>query len=99
MKKIIAIAVFSVAGILATTTASAQTAPRAQYQTVLYSVPPVAVMTVCYVNGVNYPVDFNNVIWGQNGFGVWFAIGRIVATPNGLIAVRSDGLQFAAVCQ
>jgi hypothetical protein len=99
MKKIIAIAVFAVAGILATTTASAQTAPLAHYQTVQSSVPPVAVMTVCYINGVNYPVDFNNVIWGQNGYGIWFTIGRIVATPNGLIAVRADGMQFAAACR
>jgi hypothetical protein len=98
MKKMIAIAVFAAAGILATTPASAQTAPRAHYQTVQSSTPPVAVMTTCFVNGVNYPVDFNNVIWGLNGYGIWVTIGRIVPTPNGPMAV-SGAWRYAALCQ
>jgi len=99
MKKMIAIAVFAVAGILATTTASAQTAPRAHYQTVQYGAPPVAVMTTCFVNGANYQVDFNYRIWDINGYGNWFVIGRIQPTPNGPVAIRTDGFRFPAACQ
>jgi hypothetical protein len=66
---------------------------------VQYSVPPVPVMTVCEVNGVDYQVDFGYRIWAVNGVGGWFVIGRIQTTPLGLIAVRIDGTQYPAVCE
>jgi hypothetical protein len=97
MKSMIAAAMFSVAGLLLTASASAQT-PQAHYQTVQASVPPVPVMTVCYVNGVNYPVDYSYRIWGTNAAGVWVVIGKINMTPNGPVAVGL-GQAYPAACQ
>jgi hypothetical protein len=102
MKRLIAVAVamFVVAGCLSTESAEARTFTPAHFLTVQYGVPPVPVMTVCYVNGVNYQVDYGYRIWAVNTYGGWVIIGRIVIEPNGaIIAVRLDGLRFAALCQ
>ena len=99
MKRIILVALFVVAGLIAARNAGAQTLTQGHFQTIQYAVPPVPVMTVCTVNGVDYQIDFNYRIWGVNNFGRWFVIGRIVTMPYGPIAVRNDGVRFPAVCQ
>jgi curli biogenesis system outer membrane secretion channel CsgG len=70
----------------------------AHYQTAQYAVPPSPVMTVCNVNGVDYQIDYSNRIWAINSFGNWFVLGRIVNTPNGTLAIRTDGARFPASC-
>ncbi len=52
--------------------------------------PPVATHT-CTFNGVAYPVDQYENIWGRNAYGRWVVIGRIVCGPNGCFAVMADG--------
>jgi hypothetical protein len=99
MKRIIAIALVTAAGFFATGSSEAQTAQHGHYQTVQYAVPPVPVMTVCEVNGVDYQIDYGYRIWGVNAYGRWFVIGRIVTTPSGPIAIRNDGVRYPAVCQ
>lgn len=99
MKRMIAIALFAVAGLIATGSAAAETPQQGHYQTIQHSVPPVPVMTVCEVNGVNYPVDYTYRIWAVNGYGGWFVIGRIVTTPTGPIAIRDDGVRYPAACE
>lgn len=99
MKRMMAIALLGVAGFLLTKGAPAQEFGQAHMQLVQYSGPPVSVMTMCYVNGVNYPVDYSSRIWGVNGYGTWFVIGRIVNNGYGTVAVRNDGMQFPATCQ
>lgn len=85
---------------LLTRTATAQIRhdPPYGYRYVQYVAMPVLTNS-CEVNGVVYGVDANSRIWAQNALGRWFIMGRIIATPNGYIAVRNDGVQFPAVCQ
>jgi hypothetical protein len=99
MKRMIAIALFVVAGFIATGNATAETSQQGHLQTIQYSVPPVPVMTVCEVNGVDYQVDYNYRIWAVNGYGRWFVIGRITTTPTGAIAIRNDGARYPAACE
>ncbi len=101
MKRIFAVlvfAMFAVASFISGKEASAQPARPGHYETVQYAVPPVAVMIVCNVNGVDYPVDFNYRVWGVNGDGTWFVVGRIFATPAGSVAVANNRLRFSAAC-
>ena len=72
--------------------------PAARVETTQYAVPPVRIMIVCNVNGVDYQVDYSYLIWGVNAFGNWFVIGRIVSTANGMIAIRADGVRHPATC-
>jgi hypothetical protein len=51
------------------------------------------------VNGVDYQVDYGYRIWAVNYAGAWFVIGRIVNTPYGTIAARTDGTRYTAMCQ
>lgn len=100
MKRLIAVAtvMLVVAGFLSTERAEARTMAPAHFVTVQYLVPPVPVMTVCYVNGVNYQVDYQSRIWTL-GPGGWFIIGRIAVLADGTtIAIRTDGLRFPAAC-
>jgi hypothetical protein len=99
MKWMIAIALFAVAILIATGSAAAETPQQAYYQTILYSVPPVPVMEMCFVNGVNYPVGYSYRIWAAYGYGGWVVIGKITNTPNGTIAVRNHLVSFPAFCQ
>jgi|HubBroStandDraft_2_1064218.scaffolds.fasta_scaffold584123_1 hypothetical protein len=99
MKRIAAFVLLAVTSLTTTQNASAQPGQHPHYQTVQYTVPPVAVRTVCNVNGVDYPVDFGSRIWGRNAYDQWFVIGRIVATPTGYVGVRLDGVTFPAFCQ
>ncbi len=102
MKRLIGVAIsmLVIAGILSAQQADARTFTEAHFLTVQYGVPPVPVMTTCFVNGVNYEVDYGYRIWAVNTYGGWVIIGRIVIQPNGTtIAVRLDGVQFAAACQ
>lgn len=62
-----------------------------------YSQPPVAVAAIYLVNGVNYPVDYAGGIWPHDAWGAWFVIGHIEHTAYGDIAVRNDGMRFAAL--
>lgn len=99
MKKIMMLTPLVFAASLLTGTAVAQTrhdVPR--YQDVQYAPAPTFTNS-CEVNGVVYGVDAYSRIWTQNGLGQWFIIGRIIATPNGYIAVRNDGARFPAACQ
>jgi hypothetical protein len=98
MKKLLVFALFVGMSLMAGRNASAQNV-RPRYQTIQYTVPPVPIQAVCNVNGVNYPVDFGSHIWGRNDYDEWFVIGQIVATPNGYVAVRLDGVRFRAFCQ
>jgi hypothetical protein len=98
MINMIAFALFTVAASFSSADASALSSNTAHYNAVQYSVPPVPVMSVCNVNGVDYQVDYSYRIWGINGVGNWFVIGRIVNTAYGTIAVRNDGTRFPASC-
>lgn len=98
MINMIALALFTVVGSLSGGTAPALSSNTAHYKTVQYSVPPVPVMTVCNVNGVDYQVDYSYRIWALNAVGNWFIIGRIVNTSYGTIAVRNDGVRYPASC-
>lgn len=99
MIDMIGFALFTVASLSSNGHASEIPSNPPHYQTVQYALPPVPVMTVCNVNGVDYQVDYSYRIWGVSAFGRWFVIGRIVNTPNGTVAVRNDGLQFPASCE
>jgi hypothetical protein len=98
MKWMIAIALLAVAGSLPTKSASAQRPNTAHYQSIQYTVPPVPIMGVCNVNGVDYQVDYNHRIWAVNAYGNWFVIGRIVSNAYGTIAIRNDGTRYPASC-
>jgi hypothetical protein len=99
MKWMSVIVVLAIAGFISTKGAAAHSPQEGHYQTVQYAGPPVPVMTICNVNGVDYQVDYGYRIWGVNNIGQWFVIGRIVSTPNGPIGVRNDGMRFPASCQ
>jgi hypothetical protein len=99
MKRILAIALVIVGSLASIKAVSAQRPQSGHYETVQFGVPPVPVMTVCEVNGVDYQVDYSYRIWGVNGYERWFVIGRIVVTPEGPIAIRLDGARFPAACQ
>ena len=88
MVKILAIAMWAAAGFLPARSASAVT-PTAHV--IQYSLPPVAVMMVCNINGVKYPVDYSNLIWGKNGEGNWLIIGQMVYTAYGPVAYSRGG--------
>lgn len=98
MKWMIAIALLAVAGFLPTRSAQALQPNHAHYQLVQYTVPPVSVMTVCTVAGVNYYVDYSYRIWGVNAYGNWAVLGRIASSAYGTIAIRNDGTYFYASC-
>ncbi|WP_263350429.1 hypothetical protein [Acidicapsa acidisoli] len=98
INNMIALALFTVVGPFSSGDAPALSSPAAHYQTAQYAVPPVPVMTVCNVNGVDYQVDYSYQIWGVNAFGNWFVIGRIVRTAYGTIAIRTDGVRYPAAC-
>jgi hypothetical protein len=99
MRKIMMLALLVCAASLLTGAAAAQTRRDApHYQYVQYVAAPVLTNS-CLVNGVVYGVDANSSIWAQDAYGRWFIMGRIVATPNGYIAVRNDGVRFPASCQ
>jgi len=93
----ITVALLLVAGSLTTKSAAALDVDPAHYQLVQYSLPPVPVMDTCYVNGVNYPVDYSYRIWGTNAAGLWVMIGTINITPAGTIAV-TFGQSYPAIC-
>jgi hypothetical protein len=99
MKRIHAISLLAAAGFIAAKGAAAQPQQQGHYLTIQYVAPPVPVMTLCNVRGVNYPIDYNYQIWGVNNLGQWFTIGQIVSTPAGTIAVRNDGARFPASCE
>ncbi len=88
MMKILAIAMLAAAGFLPARSASAVT-PKAHV--IHYLLPPVAVMMVCNVNGVNYPVDYSSQIWGRNREGSWLIIGQMVYTAYGPVAYSRGG--------
>ena len=98
MIDMIAFALFTVAGLFSNGQGIQIPDRQAHYEAVQYSAPPVPVMTVCNVNGVNYQVDYDYRIWDVNALGNWFVIGRIVNTAYGTIAVRRDGTRFPANC-
>jgi hypothetical protein len=98
MIKMIALVLFAVAGTFSSGAAPSLSTPTAHFQTVQFAVPPVPVMTVCNVNGVDYQVDYSYRIWGINALGNWFVVGRIVNTAYGTIAIRTDGVRFPATC-
>ncbi len=95
MKKSIAIALILVAGALTSMSASAERFNRASLMEVGFAVPPAAM--VCTVNGVDYPVDYNNVIWGTNAYGYWVTLGRIRNYGYGTVAVTPSGT-YGAYC-
>jgi hypothetical protein len=98
MINLIALSLFTVAASLSNGNDRALPASAPHYERVQYSVPPVPVMTVCNVNGVDYQVDYSYRIWGINAVGNWFVIGRIVNTSYGTIAIRTDGVRYPASC-
>jgi hypothetical protein len=98
MINMIALALFTLVGSFSNGDAPAPSSSIAHYQTAQYAVPPVPVMTVCNVNGVDYQVDYSYRIWGINAVGNWFVIGRIVNTSYGTIAIRNDGVRYPASC-
>jgi hypothetical protein len=99
MRKIMILTSLVLAASLAKGTAMAQTRYDAsRYQDVQYVAAPVFTDS-CEVNGVVYGVDAYSRIWAQNAVGGWFVIGRILAVPNGYIAIRNDGVRYPAVCQ
>ena len=88
MMKILAIVMLAAAGFLPARSASADP-PKAHV--IQYSLPPVAVKMVCKVNGVNYPVDYSNLIWGKNREGNWLIFGQMVYTAYGPVAYSRGG--------
>jgi len=99
MKRILAIALFAVGSLASIKAVSAQQLQQGHYEMAQYGAPPVPVMSICEIKGVGYQVDYNYRIWGVNGYGQWIVLGRIVVTPDGLIATRLDGARFSATCQ
>jgi hypothetical protein len=97
MKRKIAIAMLVVAGLLAARSASADNTAQAHFELAQYTAPPVPVMDMCNVNGVNYPVDYSYRIWGTNVAGVWVVIGSIRITPTGPVAI-GFGQAYPAIC-
>ena len=98
MKWMIAIALFAVAILIATGSAAAETPQQAYYQTILYSVPPVPVMEMCFVNGVNYPVGYSYRIWAAYGYGGWVVIGKMNEKHwSAVITRRSDNVRIISV--
>jgi hypothetical protein len=95
MKKSIAIALIFAAGALTSMSASAERSNHVQLLEVGYGMPPTAMM--CTVNGVAYPVDYNNVIWGSNAYGNWVVLGRIQNYGYGPVAVTPYG-NYGAYC-
>jgi len=98
MDKMFTLALFAVAGTLSVAAVPSLSSSAAHSQALQYAVPPVPVMMVCNVNGVDYQVDYSYQIWGINALGNWFVIGRIINTPNGTLAIRTDGVRFPAAC-
>jgi len=97
MKKILAIAILAVAGLLPARSASLVT-PKTYFLTTRSSGPPVTVMVVCSVNGVNYPVDFALNIWARLPPNEeWMIIGQLVFTTRGPVAY-SRGIYYPASC-
>jgi hypothetical protein len=52
------------------------------------ALPPVAIKMYCAIEGRDYPVDTEDIIWGRGGSGDWSPVGIIEQTRFGLIARR-----------
>jgi hypothetical protein len=74
------IAVFSEANLIPTCGHSTRGDGETDPAPVEAEEPPVAIMGLCEVNGIDYPIDFNFQIWQRKGCGQWAAIGRVLAT-------------------
>lgn len=74
------IAMFSEASLIPTCAQSKPRANAASERSAQPETPPVPIMNLCEVNGVDYPIDFNHQIWDRSGCGQWAAIGRVLAT-------------------
>jgi hypothetical protein len=98
MINMIALSLFTAVASFSNGNPTALPSNAAHYQTAQYALPPVPLMTVCNVNGVDYQVDSSYRIWGINAVGNWFVIGRIVNTAYGAIAIRTDGVRYPATC-
>jgi len=83
MKLTSTIAMFSGASLIPSCGASAPRTGEGDRETVQPQIPPVPVMTLCEVNGVDYPIDFGFRIWDIDGRGQWAVIGRVLATTQG----------------
>jgi len=75
MKRMIAIALFAVAGFIAVSNATSQT-PDAHFQTVQFS-PLYLQIGNCNVNGVVYPVGQDFRVWGYDAYGRPWVIGWV----------------------
>jgi hypothetical protein len=97
MKKVLAIALLAAAGFVMAGSAFPKT-PRARVLSIASSAPPVTVMMVCNVNGLNYPVDYAENIWGRlPSTNEWAVVGQLVLTTRGLMAYRG-GTYYPATC-
>jgi hypothetical protein len=76
------IAMFSEASLIPTCAQSAPSSEAGSQEPPQPETPPVPIMNLCEVNGVDYPIDFNHQIWDRNGCGQWAAIGRVLATTQ-----------------
>jgi len=75
MKKIIAIALFAVAGFVARHSVASQM-PQAHLQTIQFG-PAYVQIGSCNVNGVVYPVGQDFHVWGYDAFGRPWIIGWV----------------------
>jgi hypothetical protein len=97
MKKVLAIALWAAAGFLPPQSAS-PVPPPAHVRAIASSGPPVMVMMVCNVNGINYPVDYARNIWGRLPLTEhWAVVGQLVFTTRGIMACRG-GNYYPATC-
>ena len=97
MKRIIAIALFVVAGFVAVSNASPQT-PDAHLQTVQFS-PVYLHIGNCNVNGIVYPVGQDFRVWGYDAFGRAWVIGWVNQVQGNVWMFHGNqGAIFEVIC-
>lgn len=96
MKKLLAIAILAAAAGFLPAKSAPALAPEAHPVTVNYSLPPVAVKTVCTVDGMSLPVDYSNNVWVSVNDN-WYVVGTLYFTSYGPIAYAM-GHYYTATC-
>jgi hypothetical protein len=90
-----AIALFAVAGVIAT--GSAAHGQQAYYQTIQYG--SFQQRGSCNINGVVYPVATDYSVWAHDAYNNWFTIGGVTwLRYNRWLFLGNDGERREVVC-
>jgi hypothetical protein len=96
MKRMMAIALFALAGFIAAGSAAAR-GQQPHYQTIEYQ--GFQQRGSCNVNGVVYPVAMDYTVWGHDAYNNWFTIGTVTWMYSNVWSFQgNNGTQLQVRC-